>query len=213
MPDLLQTLAASQTIHDKIPQLAPVTASNLQTISPDTVTADRVKLFVAAQTRYAQDRVKEGRAELASWKSDGTPRTPPRAAPLASAFDTPVLKPRVPGTVLDAHLSPHVDDPGLPASRTATRTDRIRMSKDLKENEDAKESKEKKHKRKGKEVEKLSLKPPSSVKPRVDPKITASSSDRTQGEFKYRYAMDVAGHAIRSSSGSESYPDIHCYFR
>ncbi|KAI0028071.1 hypothetical protein K488DRAFT_90123 [Vararia minispora EC-137] len=60
---------------------------------------DRVKDFITFQARHANAYAEQGRRECAQWSSDAQPgvSTPPRKqAVLVNAFDTPIVKPRVP---------------------------------------------------------------------------------------------------------------------
>ncbi|KZV75413.1 hypothetical protein PENSPDRAFT_647200 [Peniophora sp. CONT] len=134
MPELFVKLPEPKS-SQAVPQPAAFTASNLQTLSANADPTDRVKIFVQSQTRYAKAHANEGRVELASWRSDGTPRTPPRATALVSAFDSPILKPRVPGIELGVHVgSRHkVRDAGPSASQATRKAVGVRAIKDRKE--------------------------------------------------------------------------------
>ncbi|VDC06879.1 unnamed protein product [Peniophora sp. CBMAI 1063] len=135
-------------IHDQVPQRSPVNALNLEAFCTKADCSERVRLFIAAQTSYARVHAQEGRAELASWKSDGTPRTPPKIDPLVSVFDTPILKPRVPGTELGADTNRKHSGSGPSASRVPQKTDQVHDSKDQKER--SREGKQRNRRDKGK---------------------------------------------------------------
>ncbi|KZT72576.1 hypothetical protein DAEQUDRAFT_809022 [Daedalea quercina L-15889] len=120
-------------------EAAPLTATNLLSISAQVAQSDKGKLlhdFIESQRLYMSRYSTEGRAVTAAWDRNaagGTTGTPPhKDCPkeiLASAFDTPILKPRVPLVQGLDPISPPQDDTGTTAGGAIASRSNAKLSK------------------------------------------------------------------------------------